>query len=251
MKIFATALAAAALVGLAAAGPASATEGENCRTEWVSAIITHPAVPAVTEVREVPAVTEDRVVPAVYVTEYEYIQRASQEGQPGQGAGTRWEAEGWNADGNPNSNGWIRTGEERQVLVTPETTVTVVVTPATTETVVLVPEVPAYESEEVVSGSLVCDTPAPVVPEAPAAPVAAPEAPAAPVVPAEVQAAPAAPAEAVPAQAVAAAVPAELAYTGAKEDALVATAIVGGALLAAGGAAAFIARPRRGAHRGE
>jgi hypothetical protein len=49
---------------------------------------------------------------AVYKTEYEFAFKKDHPNSP------RWEDEGWNADSNPNSEGWHSTGATRSVLVT-------------------------------------------------------------------------------------------------------------------------------------
>lgn len=51
-------------------------------------------------------------VPAVTKVEFEYAHAKNDKLEP------RWEAEGWNAESNPNSAGWIATGQTRIIIIT-------------------------------------------------------------------------------------------------------------------------------------
>jgi hypothetical protein len=124
------------IAGAAILGTAGAAQGADqdvpCGTpaqEAVYETIHHPAEPAVYETVVVQegkeAWTEEiehPAIPPVYDTvvvgvEYEYVHRT--EGHP---QSPRWEVDGWNADSNPASDGWTKTGNTRevteQVLVT-------------------------------------------------------------------------------------------------------------------------------------
>jgi hypothetical protein len=116
----------AGAVVLGAAGSAQGAEQEvPCGTpaqEAVYETIHHPAQPAVYETVVVQegkeAWTEEiehPAVPPVYDTvvvgvEYEYVHR-----NPGHPQSPRWEVDGWNAESNPGSDGWTKTGETREV----------------------------------------------------------------------------------------------------------------------------------------
>lgn len=65
-----------------------------------------PAQPAVIGYETIPAVTE---------TLFEYVHR-----NPNNPNSPRWEAEGWNADSNPNSVGWTSTGVSKEVIIQEE-----------------------------------------------------------------------------------------------------------------------------------
>lgn len=72
----------------------------------------------------IPAVTKTVTVPAVYAVEYEFVFK--KEGHPNS---PRWENQGWNADSNPQSEGWRSTGVTREgELLTPARDEEVVVT---------------------------------------------------------------------------------------------------------------------------
>lgn len=210
-------IASASILGLALTGlalPAQAAVPPcTTLTDWVVVIVT-PASPA------------------VYRTEYEFVhKKAHHPNSP------RWEAEGWNADSNPNSVGWASTGVTRQTLVTPATPEISHLEPRHTTVCPEVPPPPAPEPGPVVPPPAPQPDPAPPVPApvppapvpdpGPAAPSAAPRAAVATVGPVADKAAPAAPAPVMDA-------PAELANTGAKEDQMVLTALLAGGILLAG-----------------
>lgn len=210
---------AAALLGLAAPAASARTE---CTT------VTVPAVPAVYETVTTPAVT---------VIEYEFIQRNTPEDVPGQGAGTSWHTDpNWNAQDNPNSQGWTATGNTRlKVLVTEKTTVTLIT-----------PEVPASSREECIELPDGVSPVKPGDPEVPlgnldpvAAPAEAPAAPAPVIAPAPAQQAVTPQVVAPPAEQVAYTQPEELAYTGAADWVFPA-----GALLLAAGAGTVLLNRR-------
>jgi LPXTG-motif cell wall-anchored protein len=199
-------LAAALLVGTAA--PSMADSTCTTTTTWTK-VIDVPFQEAVYQ-----------TTPAVYVTEYEFVHK-----HPDHPNSPRWELEGWNADGNPNSIGWYSTGNTRQTLVTPETTI--LITPE-------VPEVSHMEATE----TEVCEEVPPVVqPPAEKPPVVAPPVAAPPVV------APVAPPVVAPVAAVTPVqAPEELAQTGTKEEALVFMGLLAMAGILAGAALLVVRR---------
>lgn len=72
-----------------------------------------------------PAVPE---VPAVYETLHEFVHAHNDKLEP------RWEKEGWNADSNPNSQGWVSTGNTKQgELISPAVPAVPAVDPVTEE----------------------------------------------------------------------------------------------------------------------
>lgn len=141
--------------------PANAT-GEDCTTTTeIVRVLVSPEVPAVPAVPGTPAVP---AVPAVYetVTEYEFTHAQDGNGN-GKGPENKWVTDPeWNAEGNPNSVGWVATGNTRQAVTD------VVLVPAVPEVPAVpgVPEVPAvpavYEDREV--PVTVCVNPGPVNP---------------------------------------------------------------------------------------
>lgn len=107
------------------AGPVMAANGQpgdpNC-----TVIVETITVP------EVPAVYKTVIIPAVTEVQYEFAQRnAEQHEENGHGATTRWESDpNWNAQSNPNSQGWDATGISRVVEITPASSTQELVSPA-------------------------------------------------------------------------------------------------------------------------
>ena len=104
---------------------------------WTRTVTDTPAVPAVPATPEVGHFDTVTTTPAVVVTDWEYVQQETGK--------TRWESEDWGAQ-NGQGNGWTKTGNTRQTVVTPAVTtqVWVVDSPASPGT----PAVPAVTHDE-------------------------------------------------------------------------------------------------------
>lgn len=149
--------------GIALAAPASATQTPP--TECVPAdawteVINHPAVgePTIPNPAYVPEVI---YVPAVTHTEYKFVHKSDIFA-----LNPKWSADPeWNAETNPESVGWVKTEDTRQVIDVPE----VPGSPAVGQPTIDNPEyVPAYD-ETIEHPAVVCEEdPEPVVNTCPA-----------------------------------------------------------------------------------
>lgn len=172
-----TMIATAILMGLGATMGQAAEQVCTEETVGWETVIDAPGSPALYETVVHPAVYESVLVseavyetvliseaiyqtveisPATYELEFEYVHPNN----PNHPGSPRWEAEGWNAEGSPNSGGWVATGNVRQgaliteavygevlvkeavygeVLVKEATWADSLVTPEITETVLVSP----------------------------------------------------------------------------------------------------------------
>lgn len=128
MKKFLAAVTAAVALLFVPSVAMAAPQGASC-----ALIVVTPEIPAQ------PAVIGYETIPAVTETLYEFVHR-----NPNHPNSPRWEAEGWNADSNPNSVGWVSTGATKEVVVTEESVRVVEISPA-------VPAVPAVTREECIT----------------------------------------------------------------------------------------------------
>ena len=206
MKKIITTLALTA--GLALIGAPAMASGTSCTTTTTELqFLVSAAVPAV------PAVPGTDAIAPVYetVTEYEFVHK--NENHPDS---PRWEREGWNADTNANSVGWVATGNTREVA----TDVVLVPGVDAVPEIPAVPEVPAVYRTEYVDTTVCTEDPIFTIPHGEPTPITIPAAPAeVPAAVAEVPAAPVTELTVDPATEVAPVeAPAEqLAYTGAAD----------------------------------
>lgn len=128
MKKILAILFAVLLVGLVPTVATAAPRNVSC-----ALILVTPEIPAQA------AVIGYETIPAVAETLFEFVHR-----NPKHPNSPRWEAEGWNADSNPNSVGWYSAGNTKQIVLVEESVRTYEISPA-------VPAVPAVTREECIT----------------------------------------------------------------------------------------------------